>query len=60
MRPWNDFKNEAFETSRTKIIFNPIFLKYLDLNINTKELICNYSWEYIYKNHMMQDSIDRI
>lgn len=60
MRPWNDFKNEAFETLRTKIIFNPIFLKYLDLNINTKELICNYSWEYIYKNHLMQDSIDRI
>ena len=33
----------------TKIIFNPIFAKYLNLNYNISEPICNYSWDEICK-----------
>ncbi len=59
-RPWDDLKELSFEELRAKVIFNPIFLKCLDLQINTKELICNFTWDYIYKNHLMKDSIHRI
>lgn len=33
----------------TEIIFNPIFAKYLNLNFNISEPICNYSWDEICK-----------
>lgn len=42
-----------------KIVFNPIFIKYLLLNINIQEQICDYPWEYIETNHKLKDNIRR-
>ncbi len=58
MSPMEDLFDQRI--SRAKIIFNPIFSKYLRLNYNTKELICNYSWEYILTNHLLKDVIRRV
>lgn len=33
----------------TNIIFNPIFAKHLNMNYNTNEAICNYTWDEIRK-----------
>ena len=43
--------NFNFEDNRIKFVFNPIFFKYLALQPNTSDLICNFSWEYIVNNH---------
>lgn len=58
MTPIEDLLDER--ALRAKIIFNPIFSKYLRLNYNTKELVCNYSWEYILTNHLTKDLIRRV
>jgi len=42
-----------------KIVFNPIFIRYLLLNINIQEQICDYPWEYIETNHQLKDHIRR-
>lgn len=60
LKPCDDLLNGNLDTTRTKVIFNTIFLKKLELNINTNELICDYDWDYISKNHLMKDTIDRI
>ena len=63
--------NEAFEpldrllrlkgtVSNPKIIFNPIFIDFLSLNINTKKLIGDFTWEYIELNHKLKPVIKRI
>lgn len=56
----NDVLKGDLDKSRIKVIFNTIFLKKLGLNANTNELICDYDWNYISKNHLMKDTIDRI
>lgn len=43
-----------------KIVFNPIFIRYLLLNINIQEQICDYPWEYIETNHKLKDNIRRL
>lgn len=43
-----------------KIVFNPIFIKYLSLNVNTQEQICDYPWEYLETIHELKDDIRRI
>ena len=58
MSPIEDLFDQRI--SRARIIFNPIFSKYLRINYNTKEMICNYSWEYILTNHLLKDLIRRI
>lgn len=60
LKPCEDLLNGNLDTIRTKVIFNMIFLKNLELNINTNELICDYDWNYISKNHLMKDTIGRI
>lgn len=60
MDPIEDLISYDRRNTRTKIIFNPVFAKPLGLNYNTKELICNYSWEYIFTNHKLKDCIRRI
>ena len=42
-----------------KIAFNPIFIRYLLLNINIQDQICDYPWEYIETNHNLKDNIRR-
>lgn len=42
-----------------KVVFNPIFIRYLLLNINIQEQICDYPWEYIETNHKLKDNIRR-
>ncbi len=46
--------------TRVKVIFNPIFLKYLELKVNTKELIMNFSPNEIVTNHISSEHIRRI
>ena len=61
LQPLDDLVlGKKYLNTRTKIIFNPIFYKYLMLNMNTKELIMNFSWNEISMNHIMQDNIRRI
>lgn len=60
MDPIDDFISVERSNTPTQIIFNPIFAKYLSLNYNTTELICDYSWEYITTNHSLKDNIRRI
>lgn len=45
--------------SAPKIVFNPIFIRYLLLNVNINEQICDYPWEYIETNHQLKDNIRR-
>lgn len=59
LTPLDVFLSNEERNPQVKIIFNPIFCKYLSLNINTKELICNYSWDYIETNHALKDDIRR-
>lgn len=58
--PIEEFAYDERVDIAPKIIFNPIFAKKLDLNYNTKELICNYPWQYIQANHALKDNIRRI
>ena len=61
LQPCDDILLEYNYTDvRAKIIFNPIFIKYLRLNINTKDLVGHYGWEYIVKNHIMKETIRRV
>lgn len=61
LQPLDDLMTgDRYLNSRTKIIFNPIFSKYLELNMNTSELIMNFSEEEIAMNHILSDNIRRI
>lgn len=61
LQPIEDYLNYQLGTeTATKFIFNPIFSKYLSLNLNTEELIGNYPYDYIFKNHLMKDNIRRL
>lgn len=60
LNPLDEFMLSERRSSCAKIVFNPIFVKDLALNYNTKELICDYSWQYIKTNHKLKDSIRRI
>ena len=51
---------DGIVNTRAKVMFNLIFLKYLGLNINTNELLCNYGEEYIESNHLLKHTIRRI
>ncbi len=42
------------------LIFNPVFQRYLEINMNTRDVIGNYSQEYVLKNHLRKDSIRRL
>lgn len=61
LRPRDDVLSvNGIVNIRAKVIFNMIFLKYLKLNVNTSDLICNFGWEYILKNHIIKNTIRRI
>lgn len=51
MTVMSDFYREV------KIIFNPMFWKYLSLDINTNDIIGDFSWEYLYKNHQRKIAV---
>lgn len=58
--PMDDFLIQGLPTKTSlKIVFNPIFIRYLLLNINVQEQICDYPWEYIETNHKLKDNIRR-
>lgn len=42
-------EDRVLSVEGTKIIFNPIFAKHLNLNYNTNEAVCNYTWDEIRK-----------
>lgn len=60
LEPIDKYLSDERKGVSAKVIFNPIFVKYLALNFNTKELICNYDWKYIKTNHALKDNIRRI
>lgn len=51
--------SENYNTSRAKIIFNPIFCKKLFLDFNINEPLGDFSWGYIQENHSRKDIIRR-
>lgn len=53
-------KNRLHGDNSIRLIFNPIFQRYLGLNMNTKDIIGSYSREYILKNHLQKNSIRRL
>lgn len=57
--PIDEFIDQGQRDEKVKIVFNPIFVKYLALNFNTKEIVCDYTWEYIKANHELKDHIRR-
>lgn len=58
MAPLEDFlKHRMKEEGGITIVFNPIFGRRLMLNYNTKELIGNWSDEYIKANHRNKEII---
>lgn len=61
LQPLDDLmKGEKYLKTRSKIIFNPIFSKFLMLKMNTNEIIMNFSEHEITANHLMSDNIKRI
>lgn len=60
LEPIKQFLLDIRKKASAKIIFNPIFVKNLALNFNTKELVCNYDWKYIKANHALKDNIRRL
>lgn len=49
-----------YTTTKSKIIFNPIFSKKLSLEYNVSEPIGDFSWDYIQSNHLRKDTIRRV
>lgn len=61
LQPYDDFiKSKNKQHTNVKIIFNPIFSKYLGLSFNTNELIMDFDWEYLEINHIRKNRIRRI
>lgn len=60
LQPIEVFLESKDRDSQAKIIFNPILYKRLSLKMNSKELVCNYPWEYIISNHIQKDNIRRL
>ncbi len=52
-------ENENYNSTRAKIIFNPIFCKKMFLEFNVNEAVFDFSWEYIQENHSRKDIIKR-
>lgn len=40
-------------------VFNPMFIKYLSLNMNTNDLVGAFGWEYLQQNHQMRTTLAR-
>ena len=60
LEPMDEFLVHGLPAKTTiKIAFNPIFIRYLLLNINIQDQICDYPWEYIETNHNLKDNIRR-
>ncbi len=58
MHPFDDFiKHKTKTEDEVFIIFNPIFAREFMLNFNTKELLGNWTNEYIYNNNKMKNLI---
>lgn len=58
LSPIQDFKSRGnYETAKAKIIFNPILSEKLTLNIQSNELLCDWSEEYINTLHSMKSSL---
>ena len=59
MSPFDEFLKHNFrKETDVQIVFNPIFARDLQLNFeNTKELLGNWSKEYINTNYKMKDII---
>lgn len=58
MHPFDDFIKHKFRSENDVfIIFNPIFARELMLNFNTKELLGNWTDDYILNNHHMKNTI---
>lgn len=61
LKPRDDVLSvDGIVNTRAKVMFNLIFLKYLGLNVNTNDLLCNYGEEYIESNHLLKHTIRRI
>ena len=59
--PINFVQEKPNSTSITySFIFNPIFCKFLQLNINSKDLIGDFKWEYFLRVHQLRSAIERI
>lgn len=57
LRPLDDVINNRVKEGKASIIFNPIFARDFSLEFNTKELIGNWSDDYIKINHKLKGSI---
>lgn len=60
LQPIEEFLESKDRDPQTKIVFNPILYKRLSLKMNSKEIVCNYPWEYIISNHIRKNTIRRL
>jgi hypothetical protein len=60
MKPLDIIKNNFNpEENKINFIFNPLFCKYLLLNMNTQDIIGDFGWDYLNKNHQRKMVIQR-
>lgn len=52
--------DKIFEKGCIKAVINPIFVRKLSLKYNTRDIIENYSWDYLFRNHTRKAAIKRI
>jgi hypothetical protein len=50
-------KQKNFENENYKFILNPIFAKFLSIEINTDVIVNNFSWEYLNRNHITKQTL---
>lgn len=60
LQPFERVIGIGSDKTKLSVIFNPIFCKFLSLNMNTDDLIGEFDWNYIVNNHRRKDIIKRI